>query len=189
MSTMFNQLPNVSQIHQAFKVRPLQPYIMLIILHIWQIWCAPIRCILFIEWRLAQPCFLWRDQAPILFRHEEQNVRGVGKISHIQKNIILGGFKNHYVRECVTKHERSHRTLTEKEWREIYKKTRIIFIFTNSDHENKFSLVFWKSMKKFVKWNRILWKSTTNGIGRQFWHQYWWKIREMKSDTIKIHDQ
>ena len=50
-------------------------------------------------------------------------------------------------------------------------KNNIIFIFTISHHENKFSLVFWKSMKKFVEWNRILWKSMTNGIGRQFWHQ------------------
>ena len=49
-------------------------------------------------------------------------------------------------------------------------KILIIFIFTNSHHENKFSLVFRNPWIKIVKWNRILWKSTTNRIGRQFWH-------------------
>ena len=42
----------------------------------------------------------------------------------------------------------------------IFQPSKTIQCHPHSHYENKFSLVFWKSM--------------TNGIGRQFWHQYWW---------------
>ena len=73
--------------------------------------------------------------------------------------ILLTCLKNflHFSYYC----KKVHKSSTWK-WGNYIHILFIIFIFSNSHHENKFSLVFWKSMKK---------------------------IREMKSDTMKIHDQ